>query len=597
MNEKEIFDMLENTDDENISWIAENTPEIDEKTAARILAASEKKLSRKTADDGEISGDRVQGVERYSRPRIMRIASAAASLLLLAGVIGAGTSLLRHNSAPGENDPTVPMVTTEAEGSTDEDESEPENSSLPEIATDTEYAELELHENTLRVYSEEKSLNLIKDAAERYKDLQDMPVIDTEPYISAILNDKDYDSLESKSYIYHMMLNSVDYFNTAEGSMIYGLTLGEPIYIDFKCDMTRSMAYERTVQGDTEQRIYSDIEKTITLNMQDLSCRTDMNAQRIKVIMSDNDRVVMLDNGELLSHLRNDDSQLQLAGNSCVFPQSYAMSRLYDFSQWKIVGTENICGRDCAVISGRYSMDFTMYTDLRTGIMLKYEEYSEDGSVSGYVETTSISVDQPVEIDTFERPENATKPTAADGTEYEEIAYQGFRDWLTLTELFDLDGSINTDQTDSFNITLEHNSTDTAQNVSETVTYARYTGKFTGIDEIKDFIDKTMISGKDIYESEISDDIYPGMTLSLEKAPRFCSYNGQLYCCLNSGSRSTMLERDINIPVGIIQFDSEHFSAEFGVKGFFEESASAPDGGTMVIMFNFTLVDGTWKRD
>ena len=84
--------------------------------------------------------------------------------------------------------------------------------------------------------------------------------------------------------------------------------------------------------------------------------------------------------GENHSNFRTDWTNLPMASGT-LFPQDIALSRLADFDAWDIVGTEEMLGRNCAVIKGTYQSDeFTVCTDIETGIMLKCEEIRPDGT-------------------------------------------------------------------------------------------------------------------------------------------------------------------------------------------------------------------------
>ena len=102
------------------------------------------------------------------------------------------------------------------------------------------YAELELHNPEKRVISWEEQDALMENARAKYQEEGGFPIINTKPYVDKFTepwgDQEAYDThfaelneLEYKSYIYHMMLNSIDYFSSAEGRMTYGLNDGKMI--------------------------------------------------------------------------------------------------------------------------------------------------------------------------------------------------------------------------------------------------------------------------------------------------------------------------------------------------------------------------------
>ena len=114
-------------------------------------------------------------------------------------------------------------------------------------------SELELHDNTRPVYTMEEVNQLIENGTDNYYNNGGKDVIDVSLCASAfsdisvanaVSSDSGLDSLENKSYIYHMMLNSVDYFDTAKGSVTCAVDLNMPINAEFSTNIPESYAYE-----------------------------------------------------------------------------------------------------------------------------------------------------------------------------------------------------------------------------------------------------------------------------------------------------------------------------------------------------------------
>ncbi|MCC8135856.1 MAG: hypothetical protein LIO40_04170, partial [Ruminococcus sp.] len=207
----------------------------------------------------------------------------------------------------------------------------------------------------------------------------------------------DIDLLEYKSYIYHMMLNSVDYFNNAQGEMVYAMNFDSPIEIEFQTDIDEQCSYECLTQNGEIVEI-NFVEDNVAYTVDAINCTYVSYSQGdvIEFSISDNDRFVMLDSGETLAVNRNDLTNLATAGKSCLFTPSYAMSYLSDFSSWNISGMENLCGRDCVIVDGTANGNpFTMWIDVNTGILMKY------GDIEGYVQVDSIAIDENIEVNSF----------------------------------------------------------------------------------------------------------------------------------------------------------------------------------------------------
>lgn len=264
---------------------------------------------------------------------------------------------------------------------------------------------LELHRNDSPVYSMEEVDELITDGIEKCSS-SNRPVVSTREYASKLAAEKyNSNSADLKTYIYHMMLNSIDYFNSAEGSMIYALNTPDPINIKFQTDMSEKISYESESQFDStvneffvsDGKIYCVDSKKNKYTETPCACPIDF-------IVSDNERVITLDDGETMKLNRNDLTNLGTSGNSCLFPQSYATAYLSDFENWKLGKTVKLLERDCIEIEGVSSGNsFKMTVDILTGSLLKYETYDKSGKVSGYIEVLDIEFDKPISVKTFDK--------------------------------------------------------------------------------------------------------------------------------------------------------------------------------------------------
>lgn len=273
-------------------------------------------------------------------------------------------------------------------------------------------SELELHDNTRPVYTMEEVNQLIENGTDNYYNNGGKDVIDVSLCASAfsdvsvanaVSSDSGLDSLENKSYIYHMMLNSVDYFDTAKGSVTCAVDLNMPINAEFSTNIPESYAYEnqQLSNGDIiDTYVYDGMIYNVTNNE---LCDSGYWGEPIEFDLSDNERVVTLDDGESMFINRNDLTHLAMSGSCCLFPQGYAMSRMSDFDTWHITGCEEFLNKECVVIEGNFNNGtFVMYVDINHGSMLKYEEYSASGEMTGYIETTRLEYEADVEKITFD---------------------------------------------------------------------------------------------------------------------------------------------------------------------------------------------------
>lgn len=271
------------------------------------------------------------------------------------------------------------------------DVSTTEEASVPtEVEITQQFRELELHEDSKRLYDTFDEVNEIIQNAEQEYETNGAWLIDREKYMPYFSDSEMINSLEAKSYIYHMMLNSVDYFNTAKGTMIY-----DNIDIQFQTNIAEEYAYE----GQNNGFSYYYYDETFYNVDNNRTYYLSFGRHAAGFSMSNNDRLVTAsDDGHDVAIQRPDTTNLVIAGNSCLLPQSMAMSRLSMFDAWDIVSTENILGFDCAVIEGTHEDNsFRMYVDIAHGILMKYTE--NDGL---NIETTSLELDIEVEKKLFD---------------------------------------------------------------------------------------------------------------------------------------------------------------------------------------------------
>lgn len=285
----------------------------------------------------------------------------------------------------------------------------------PEItAPPVVYAELELHEQEKRVYTWEESDELLKKARERRQQNGGPLLIDTQKYIAKYFSPDsvaDINDLEAKSYLYHMMLNSIDYFSTAEGEMVNGVP-GSQEYLRFQTDDAThsSYAYSRYDNEGEQETYFSGSDDPFSsfltnVNLTDKTytqsyCTVD---DKNDFIMSDNDRRTYKPDGTGLAFNRMDGMNLGVPCSCCLFPQDIAMSRLDDFDCWQVTGTAEVLGRTCAAIDGTHSgRTISLLVDVKTGILMQYTETEADSTLRDYSEVTALTVDAPITVKTFD---------------------------------------------------------------------------------------------------------------------------------------------------------------------------------------------------
>ena len=111
MKKENIFDILENAENEPMERLTEKCPDIPDEMLGRILAESERKYNMKKSertmkDNIKITeSDFVEGVEHSKRPVWLAPLSMAASLILIIGIAAGSTFIIKnHGQMPDDSD-------------------------------------------------------------------------------------------------------------------------------------------------------------------------------------------------------------------------------------------------------------------------------------------------------------------------------------------------------------------------------------------------------------------------------------------------------------------------------------------------------------
>ncbi|MEW9673903.1 sigma-E factor regulatory protein RseB domain-containing protein [Ammoniphilus sp. 3BR4] len=100
------------------------------------------------------------------------------------------------------------------------------------------------------------------------------------------------------------------------------------------------------------------------------------------------------------------------------FPQDVAMGVMEDTSKWSITGSETLLGRTAKIVEGELpasyqqkhgATSFKAWVDSQTGVLLKFQEYDENGKVMENMEVTEIEFDSQLETSSFFIPNDLIK--------------------------------------------------------------------------------------------------------------------------------------------------------------------------------------------
>ena len=120
MKEKNLFDILENAENDSMERLIDKCPEISDEQLDKIFKMSEKKFRNQMAEherterDNNIKmteNDVVEGVEKSRRPAWLTPLTTAASVLLIAGIAIGSTAMLKRHTKPNGGGSITPAVT------------------------------------------------------------------------------------------------------------------------------------------------------------------------------------------------------------------------------------------------------------------------------------------------------------------------------------------------------------------------------------------------------------------------------------------------------------------------------------------------------
>ncbi len=235
----------------------------------------------------------------------------------------------------------------------------------------------------------------------------------------------------TKEDIWHKMLNSIDYYSKASGTVLYaGDDVEKAMLVDFMVDIDAREYYAKTTDvsvdvGGNDQKLstYSDLSTPFSI-VERLSEKETYATASEEVILNKNNLTYVVRPGAVLARANTgtiaDDERVQIDENgmphyryranpicasvagTSLFPQEMALGYLREFNSWDIKEHSEYQGRKCVVVTGKTDeeyqselnvSDFVFYVDSQTGILLKYLGYNSDGQIADYIIIDNLDVD------------------------------------------------------------------------------------------------------------------------------------------------------------------------------------------------------------
>lgn len=243
--------------------------------------------------------------------------------------------------------------------------------------------------------------------------------------ISIIEKDIEIKTID-KTYILDHMLNSIDYFDTADGEFVTNLfETNQETDIVFSVNVSdnNNFAYEKCTSDEiSTETFFSDgiINDYDNINKTHSAISTGISSS---ISMPASARISKNEAGENVYCYR--DNKMNLGYTSqCLMSQELTFGCLADKSLWEISGEEKYLGYDCIVIDGtaannygsKLGMEsFKFIIEKNTGIVMNFEGYNSQGDITIYSTVKNISIDDEM---SFSKAQLEAKFNSGEYSEY-----------------------------------------------------------------------------------------------------------------------------------------------------------------------------------
>ncbi|MFR7907740.1 MAG: hypothetical protein ACLU4K_05910 [Oscillospiraceae bacterium] len=248
-------------------------------------------------------------------------------------------------------------------------------------------------------------------------------------------------NIASKDDIYHMMLNTIDYYDKVSGTIYFPAPgdLNLVNTVEFQSVLSEKKAYSHYSQAYADnitaesienisseakntdnlvwdEKYYCNADESINLNCLEKTYKTlsyDTIGLEAVCEIPDDERITEID-GEPCYNYRTNPTNVPEA-SICIFPQEMTFGYLANQNLWSINGTKVIDDKLCYHISGTAEEDygskfnvstFELMVDVNTGVLIQYIGYDDNGEISDYIYTKNISFENKADkVETFSNNE------------------------------------------------------------------------------------------------------------------------------------------------------------------------------------------------
>lgn len=251
------------------------------------------------------------------------------------------------------------------------------------------------------------------------KEKTEFTVVEEKAYANQTIDKTNLESINSitnvKQNILIGMLNSIDYYSTVEGTFVTSfIEEGKETTVTYKTDLINQCSYQKINNESVnfDQYVQSNIGITYNNNTNDALEYKVLPCSETKITMTDSSLILYSNNSKEDTRItvnsdgtkkytyRQDMTNTGIATMS-IFSQEMTFGFLGNTDLWEVIGTTEILGRTCVVISGETEEEygeklnvnqFVMYVDINSGIIINFEGYSSTNELTQYIETKEINI-------------------------------------------------------------------------------------------------------------------------------------------------------------------------------------------------------------
>lgn len=225
------------------------------------------------------------------------------------------------------------------------------------------------------------------------------------------LNEQTISKLSENDLILYKILNSIDFFSTAEGNFeSTNKTINSDVKSDFAVDIKNRknfVSYSDISYGDNATVII-DNNKKIDFD------ETQKTYREFEYKVPSKDNIIKWlypkdrydSNGNLVER---QEGILLLHDSDVLFNQSSVGTNLSKkFSNWNLDGEGKYLGRDCVKIKGKLNNNgefgecaFEVWVDKNTGIIMKFDQMDDNNQVVLETIINKIKIDEPINPNVF----------------------------------------------------------------------------------------------------------------------------------------------------------------------------------------------------